>query len=129
MEEKMVQNWASLAEYDINTAKAMLATKRYLDVAFMCQQTIEKMLKACFVKELKKTPPYTHNLIRIARELSFFKDIDESKREKIELLNSYYIESRYTEDFEELSKIVTQDKTKNLLDFTEEFYQWLKSQI
>jgi len=39
-----------LAEYDIETAKAMLQTSRYLYVGFMCHQTIEKALKAVISK-------------------------------------------------------------------------------
>jgi HEPN domain-containing protein len=38
--------WAEIADYDLDTAEAMLATKRYLYVGFMCHQTIEKLLKA-----------------------------------------------------------------------------------
>lgn len=38
--------WAEMSDYDLETAEAMLATGRYLYVAFMCHQTIEKILKA-----------------------------------------------------------------------------------
>ena len=31
--------WFELAEYDLETAKAMLTTRRVLYVGFMCQQT------------------------------------------------------------------------------------------
>ena len=41
-----VTYWIEMSDYDFDTAKAMLETKRYLYVAFMCHQTIEKMLKA-----------------------------------------------------------------------------------
>ncbi|HNT28701.1 MAG TPA: HEPN domain-containing protein, partial [bacterium] len=37
--------WFEIAEYDLETARAMLKTKRYLYVGFMCHQTIEKALK------------------------------------------------------------------------------------
>ncbi|NLZ04899.1 MAG: HEPN domain-containing protein [Phycisphaerae bacterium] len=38
MVDKVVQNWLSLAEYDLATAEAMLQTRRYLYVAFLSQQ-------------------------------------------------------------------------------------------
>lgn len=38
--------WIERAEYDLETAKAMQQTGRYLYVGFMCQQTVEKALKA-----------------------------------------------------------------------------------
>lgn len=36
----------------------------------------------------------------------------------IEELNSYYIESRYTEDIEELSKLLTETKAVSVLNST-----------
>ena len=42
-----------MSDYDFDTAKAMLVTKRYLYVAFMCYQTIEKILKVYWSKVLE----------------------------------------------------------------------------
>jgi len=39
------QYWLDLAQYDLDTAQAMLETKRYLYVGFMCHQTVEKAFK------------------------------------------------------------------------------------
>lgn len=44
MEEK-VRYWLEIAEYDLETARAMLETGRYLYVGFMCHQVVEKALK------------------------------------------------------------------------------------
>jgi len=55
--EKTIKNWIDLACYDLETASAMLASGRYLYVAFTCQQAIEKLLKALFVKQENRTPP------------------------------------------------------------------------
>lgn len=35
-----------MSDYDYDTAIAMMQTRRYLYVGFMCHQTIEKALKA-----------------------------------------------------------------------------------
>jgi len=43
MDEK-TRYWIDLAEYDLETAKVMLAGKRLLYVGFMCHQVIEKAL-------------------------------------------------------------------------------------
>jgi HEPN domain-containing protein len=42
------EKWVAQAQYDIETAKAMFDTGRYLYVLFCCQQAVEKMLKALF---------------------------------------------------------------------------------
>ncbi len=43
-----VEYWIDLAIYDLETAKAMLKSKRYLYVGFMCNQVVEKMFKAYY---------------------------------------------------------------------------------
>lgn len=44
--EEKVHYWLDIAAYDIETAEAMYQTGRWLYVAFMCHQVIEKTLKA-----------------------------------------------------------------------------------
>ena len=44
--DEQVQYWLDLADYDLDTAEAMHQTGRWLYVAFMCHQVIEKTLKA-----------------------------------------------------------------------------------
>lgn len=46
MEERTVAYWLDIADYDFDTAEAMYQTGRWLYVAFMCHQVIEKTLKA-----------------------------------------------------------------------------------
>ena len=129
MSSRIEQNWLSLAEYDLATAKAMLQTERYLHVAFMCQQAIEKVLKACYVRRRASTPPYTHNLLRLIKELTFEGEMGDEMMEAIEDLNSYYIESRYTEDIEELTSQLTEAKATSILESTEGIFQWLNARL
>jgi HEPN domain-containing protein len=129
MSQKIINNWLSLAQYDLATAQDMLKAKRYLYVAFMCQQAIEKIVKACYVKQHTSTPPYTHNLLRLVKELSFKDEMSNERMATIEQLNSYYIESRYTEDIEELSKVLTEAKVVAILNSTRELFGWIKAQL
>ncbi|RKY35434.1 MAG: hypothetical protein DRP78_05455 [Candidatus Omnitrophota bacterium] len=61
--QRVVEEWLKISLYDLETAEAMLKTKRYLYVAFMCQQALEKILKALYVQIEAKLPPRTHNLL------------------------------------------------------------------
>jgi len=124
-----MQNWLKLAEYDYVTAKAMLQTGRYLYVVFTCQQTIEKMLKAIYVKEKRETPPYTHNLLKLIAYWSCYPKVEEKRIRFLEILNSFYIESRYSEEIRELSRIVSKRKAEEILKKTEELFSWLKKKI
>ena len=129
MSQKIIDNWISLAEYDLATAHDMSKAGRYLYVAFMCQQAIEKILKACYVKQYNSTPPYTHNLLRLVKELNFKDEMGDEMMADIEDLNSYYIESRYTEDIEELSKLLTEVKAVSVLNSTKELFGWIRARL
>ena len=129
MADRIVENWLALAQYDLATAEAMLHAQRYLYVGFMCQQAIEKILKASYVKHHGSTPPYTHNLLRLIAELPWKGDVDAPMMEVMEKLNSYYIESRYTEDIQELAAALTETKAGSILTSTRETFTWIKSKL
>jgi HEPN domain-containing protein len=127
MSEKIIQNWYSLAKYDLESAEMMLKSGRYLYVAFLCQQTIEKTLKGLFVKETLQTPPYTHNLRRLAKQLSFYENLDQEQLDRLDRLNVYYIESRYTETLEEMKKAIGSDEAHKILKECREMIKWLEA--
>ena len=61
-----VRYWVELSDYDLDTAQAMLETRRFLYVGFMCHQVIEKILKAYWSKVLVEPPLRIHHLSRLA---------------------------------------------------------------
>lgn len=69
--EKIIEYWKSHAEYDMETADAMLKSKRYPYCLFMTHQAIERLLKAQIAKNTKTHAPRGHNLSKFA-ELSQF---------------------------------------------------------
>ena len=125
MNDKTIANWVKLSEYDLLSADAMLQTGRYLYVAFMCQQSVEKMLKSIYVKKKDVAPPRIHNLIRLSSiceiELSLPEDLDNFLIE----LNSYYLESRYNEDIEELSEKIDKNQAEYIYNKTMLILKWL----
>ena len=58
--DRVVAHWVERAKYDLETAKVMLETERYLYVGYMCQQAVEKILKAMIAQKNKETLP-VHN--------------------------------------------------------------------
>jgi HEPN domain-containing protein len=129
MSETVIKNWLALAEYDYETAKAMFQSGRYMYVAFTCQQAVEKVLKAIYVKEHKKTPPYVHNLVRLAQEAACFQELPESMLSDMEVLNSYYLQSRYSDQLSEMMAQFTKERAKEFLQKTDGLMQWLKHKL
>jgi len=120
-----IRSWIEGAEYDMETARAMLDTGRLLYVGFMCHQCIEKALKACFVKEIGTTPPYTHNLIQLARQSSIYPQFSEQQRILIAELNPLNIETRYPDDRRVFEGKMTKGECRKILEATEDLSTWL----
>jgi len=59
--------WVKIAEYDLGTAQAILESKRFLYVGFMCHQSIEKILKAIYTAKYETVPPRIHNLAMLLK--------------------------------------------------------------
>ena len=62
------ENWIAWAEYDLETARHMLATGRYLYVVFCCHIALEKLLKAHVTEVTQAVPPKTHELSALVKK-------------------------------------------------------------
>ena len=118
--------WVEIAEYDLVTAKAMLDSGRYLYVGFMCHQSIEKILKAIFVAQVKEMPPRIHNLARLIKLTELQEEISFEHLELIHELNPLNIASRYPDQELEILGDLSFDYSKKLLERTRGLFQWLK---
>ncbi len=119
--------WLDQSLYDLDTAKAMLSSGRWLYVLFCCQQSVEKMLKGLIAQNTKEHPPRLHNLMRLAERAKI--TVDESMAERFRLLTAYYIETRYPEEIQSMAGQVDQSLAEEMFQQTEEILSWLKSQI
>ncbi|OGC10343.1 hypothetical protein A3J90_03800 [candidate division WOR-1 bacterium RIFOXYC2_FULL_37_10] len=120
--ELVVRHWLEQSKEDLLSAKALLNAHRYTWCAFICQQTLEKCLKAIYVKEKKSIPPYIHKLERLCQILEI--DLPNDLLESLIEIDKYYIASRYPSYVEKLN-IKKLDQAKKLFSKTEEIYQWL----
>ena len=119
------EQWASQARYDLETARAMMVSGRYLYVLFCCQQAVEKMIKAIIAKKTGEMPRRIHNLIRLAELAEIAPPSDLLKF--FGVLSSYYVQSRYPEEIAELANSASGDMAQEALNQTEESVKWLSS--
>jgi HEPN domain-containing protein len=121
------RKWAEQSQYDLDTARAMLDSGRYLYVLFCCQQAVEKALKAVIVQRTGEMPPRLHNLLRLAEAAGIELPID--KKRFLGELSAYYIQSRYPDEINSLGSTITREIADKTLNKTEETVKWLCSMI
>ena len=121
--------WIEIADYDIGTAKAMLVSKRYLYVGFMCHQAVEKTIKGYYCSKKDEVPPFTHNLKNLAERCGLLPLFSEEQLDFIEELLPMNIEARYPTHKEQIFKLLTPKKCEEIIKQTESLCQWIKQQL
>jgi len=124
--EQSVKNWLYNADEDIKSAKIMLKAGRYTWCAFICQQAIEKCLKAGYTKKENKIPPYIHKLERLCQILDI--NPPEEIMNSIIEIDKYYIATRYPA-YKESVNISDRKKAENLFISTKRAYEWLLQEL
>ena len=113
----------------IDTAQAMLETRRFLYVGFMCHQVIEKALKAYWSKVLEEPPLKIHHLSRLAAKSGLIDELSEDQMDFIDSLEPLNIEARYPSYKEQLMKVLTSEYCKELLEKTKALQLWIKDRL
>jgi HEPN domain-containing protein len=121
------QNWIATAEYDLETARHMLVSQRYIYVVFMCQLALEKMFKAHVTEVTRAAPPKTHNLIRLIQKSRL--ELTQNHLDFVSKINAASIPTRYPEDIQRAIKDYPEVVARDYLRQTEEILKWLKQRL
>ena len=95
----------------------------------MCNQAVEKILKAYYSFTKKAMPPYTHNLRRIATEANLYKELNEEQKTFIDNIIPFNIEARYPDYKKMLYETLNHKECENIIKETEEFIIWTKKKL
>ena len=121
--------WLDLANYDLDTAKAMNNSKRYLYVGFMCHQVMEKVLKGYYASQFESAPPYTHNLGLLAEKSGLYSTLSGEQKNFLDFLEPLNIEARYPTRKEKLLELLTGEKCNEIIRRTEIEFQWVMKKL
>ena len=120
--------WLERADYDLGTADAMLTSRRFIYAVFMCQQALEKALKALIASRGQDVPPI-HNLRRLAEAAKLMPELEVETIRRFDFLSQYYLNARYKVDIQELMRQVGEETACQFVDFTRERITWLTRKI
>lgn len=124
-----LQEWIDIAEEDLSSAEWCVKGQKYLWSLVMCQQAIEKMLKAIYLKQKNEVPPKIHNLNKLLLDVGFSDELDEETNIFFDDLIIYYFSSRYPDKRALLKKECTEQLVNKYLNKTKEVFQWLKNKL
>jgi len=127
--EEKVKYWVKISDEDFKIAETMLKNKYRLYTGFMCHQAIEKIFKASYEKLKNETPPYIHDLPRLAKLADFYDWFSEEQRLFLNTINPFNIAARYPDYKEQIAKTLTDERCKCIFNQTKDLLQWIKEKI
>lgn len=122
--ERQIEYWKNLAQSDMVTAEILIEKRRILHGLFFCHLTIEKALKAHYVKFNLKLAPKTHNLIYLVDNSNLV--ITEPQMQFLGILLKYQLEGRYPDNEISSPELTTAEK---YLKETKELLEWLMQKL
>jgi HEPN domain-containing protein len=115
------------SDADYKTMTDLLETKNYGWSLFMGHLVIEKLLKACYVKNIGKYPPQIHDLRRIG-ELAGIQ-FDNARTLEIETISQFNIKARYDDYKRNFYKLCTPEYTNEWANRITDIRLWIKTML
>jgi len=123
----MIKYWISLAEKDIEVMDSLLKAGHYPYSLFVGHLATEKILKAYYVSQKGKQPPFIHDLVRLAIESGL--KLSDEKKIFLDAVSQFNIEARYPDIKLSFYKRADKKFTEEYINKIKEFYQWLRLKI
>ncbi len=122
--ERIKNHWIETSEDDFRTMNELFKAKSYNWALFVGHISVEKLLKALFVKLHRSHAPTIHNLYRLA-ELCKLELVDEYS-DWLDMITSFNINARYDDYKQEFYHLCTHDYAALWIDRIKELRQWIK---
>lgn len=123
-----INYWLKSAEHDLHTAELLFKNEHFDWCLFLGHLTIEKVLKAFYVRDNQnQVPPFTHNLAMIAERTRL--ELSPEQQALLLELNQFNLQSRYPDYKFEFYKKCTSPFAATYFTKIKGMYQWLLQQI
>lgn len=125
---KRTSNWLKLAERDLSFAEEIYLNSNFRSYSpHYCHQAIEKLLKAIIVLKSDDSPPYIHNLVKLANLTGIV--LSKEQKDALASLNPHYIGTKYPEDIAKMFRLYGKNKVAEIYQETKKLFKWLKQNL
>lgn len=122
--KKHIEHWSRGAIESIETAEILIEKRKITFGLFFCHLSIEKQLKALYIKHNNDFPPKTHKLLYLANNIGF--EIDSDMKLFFSKLMAFQLEGRYPEISLQTPSF---EKALNILRNTKKNLLWLQKKL
>jgi len=125
--EKIVKHWIDTSEDDFETMISLYDSKSYNWALFLGHISVEKLLKAYFVRKFKKHAPLTHNLYRLAEQCEI--ELNNEYSDWFDKITAFNLNARYDDYKREFYTLCTAEFTKSWIEKIKLLRSWIKQML
>ncbi len=122
-----IEYWLNSAEHDLDVGETLFQNRKYDWCLFIGHLVIEKVLKAFYVRDTDESPPWIHNLVRLAENTTL--SLSDEQKQFLMEINRFNIEARYPDYKRDFYKLCTREFTEEYFTKIKEMYKWLLLQM
>ncbi len=122
--QKITNHWIETSEKDFKTMEHLFLSEDYHWALFMGHIVLERLLKACVVKETKDHAPFTHDLTRLASLSKIYLSPEYS--DWMDTITTFNLNARYDSYKQAFYLKCTPDFTTAWIDKIKRIRLWIK---
>lgn len=122
--EKNKNHWIATSNDDFKTMNELFEFRSYHWALFLGHISVEKLLKALYVKLNQKHAPTIHNLYRLAELCET--DLTDEYSDWLDTITSFNINARYDDYKREFYNLCTREYTALWIDRIREIRKWIE---
>lgn len=123
-----INYWVNSALRDWEVVHDLVAAGRYMYALFFAHLTVEKLLKAHWVKEHDQSyPPPLHNLTALYDHIKL--NLGSNFTDELPIISSWNIEARYQDYKDRFYKLCTREYTESKLKIVEGLVKCLTEKL
>lgn len=124
---ELVKYWVETSDKDYETMHHLINAEDYHWSLFIGHIVIEKLLKACYVKNIDNKVPFSHDLLRLAKSAGL--DVDDIMADSLDFITTFNIGARYPDYKQTFYKKCTKKFAEDNVKKIEGVRIWLKDII
>lgn len=121
--ENIVAHWKESAELDFKTMDNLLKTEDNSWALFLGHLVLEKLLKAHYVKSLRKHAIFTHDLLRLALKINM--NLSNEFEEWLDEISTFNLNTRYDNYRNDFRNLCTNEFTTIWVERIKILKSWL----
>lgn len=125
--EEHIEYWMNSSDRDFQAMIHLFEKGDYTWALFIGHLVIEKLIKGCYIKNVSNTPPFIHDLIRLAEKANL--ELDENQKDLVDTISAFNLQARYDDYKMEFYRKCTKDFAENWINIIRELREWIKTKL